>query len=222
MIRCRFLILLVESWRIVVISGTVHWFDLKTSFHPLLWTSSGLKGTWKLSTYIGLGSLRCAKGFLNQYKCLVSRFPSDLKKSTVVDESLSSNQTNVLFNYPSRLHYDVAFCVLWHLMFLMAVGKAEKCLAGCQVIKHKSNKCFYSTNHLGALDCRKQGGHACIGALRLGKGIRGACFQAPRATPWQRQMEMHRVSLIIVFYFSVLLQQDHLGMYKIDNHIIKE
>ena len=36
-------------------------------------------------------------GFLNQYKCLVSRFPSDLKKSTVVDESLSSNQTNVLF-----------------------------------------------------------------------------------------------------------------------------
>ena len=30
-------------------------------FHPLLWTSSGLKGTWKLSTYIGLVSLRCAK-----------------------------------------------------------------------------------------------------------------------------------------------------------------
>ena len=60
-IRCTFLILLVESLSIVVISGTVHWFDLKTSFHPLLWTSSGLKGTWKLSTYIGLGSLRCAK-----------------------------------------------------------------------------------------------------------------------------------------------------------------
>ena len=35
-IRCRFLILLVESWSKVVISGTVHWFDLKTSFHPLL------------------------------------------------------------------------------------------------------------------------------------------------------------------------------------------
>ena len=51
-LRCRFLILLVESWRIVVISGTVHWFDLTTSFHPLLWTSSGLKGTWKLSTYM--------------------------------------------------------------------------------------------------------------------------------------------------------------------------
>ena len=33
----------------------------KTSFHPLLWTSSGLKGTWKLSAYIGLVSLRCAK-----------------------------------------------------------------------------------------------------------------------------------------------------------------
>ena len=30
-------------------------------------------------------------------KHLVSRYPSDLKKSTVVDESLSSNQTNVLF-----------------------------------------------------------------------------------------------------------------------------
>ena len=29
-------------------------------------------------------------GFLNQYKHLVSRFPSDLMKSTVVDESLSS------------------------------------------------------------------------------------------------------------------------------------
>ena len=25
------------SWRKVVISGTVHWFWLKTSFHPLLW-----------------------------------------------------------------------------------------------------------------------------------------------------------------------------------------
>ena len=38
---CRFLILLVESWRIVVISGTVHRLLLKTSFHPLLWTSCG-------------------------------------------------------------------------------------------------------------------------------------------------------------------------------------
>ena len=36
-------------------------FWRKTSFHPLLWTSSGLKGTWKLSAYVGLGSLRCAK-----------------------------------------------------------------------------------------------------------------------------------------------------------------
>ena len=25
---------------------------MKTSFHPLLWTSSGLRGTWKLSAYI--------------------------------------------------------------------------------------------------------------------------------------------------------------------------
>ena len=58
---CRFLILLVESWRIVVISGTVHWLYLKTSFHPLLWTSSGLTGSWKLSTYIRFGSLRSVK-----------------------------------------------------------------------------------------------------------------------------------------------------------------
>ena len=36
---CIFLILLVESWRIVVFSGTVHWFLLKTSFRPLLWES---------------------------------------------------------------------------------------------------------------------------------------------------------------------------------------
>ena len=42
---CRFLILLVESCRKVIISGTVHWFWLKTSFHPLLWTSSGLTGS---------------------------------------------------------------------------------------------------------------------------------------------------------------------------------
>ena len=42
---CRFPILLVESRRIVVISGTVHWFLLKTSFHPLLCTSSGLTGS---------------------------------------------------------------------------------------------------------------------------------------------------------------------------------
>ena len=49
---CRFLILLIESWRTVVFSGTVHWLFLKTSFHPLLWTSSGLTGSWKLSAYI--------------------------------------------------------------------------------------------------------------------------------------------------------------------------
>ena len=30
---------------IVVISGTVHRLLLKTSFHPLLWTSSGLTGS---------------------------------------------------------------------------------------------------------------------------------------------------------------------------------
>ena len=35
------------NWSIVVISGTVHRLLLKTSFHPLLWTSSGLTGSWK-------------------------------------------------------------------------------------------------------------------------------------------------------------------------------
>ena len=30
-----------------MISGTVHRLLLKTSFHPLLWTSSGLAGSWK-------------------------------------------------------------------------------------------------------------------------------------------------------------------------------
>ena len=51
----------ISSCRSLVFSGTVHWFWRKTSFHPLLWTSSGLKGTWNLSAHIGLGSLRCAK-----------------------------------------------------------------------------------------------------------------------------------------------------------------
>ena len=36
-----------QDWSIVVISGTVHRLLLKTSFHPLLWTSSGLTGSWK-------------------------------------------------------------------------------------------------------------------------------------------------------------------------------
>ena len=56
--------------------------SLKTSFHPLLWTSSGLKE---------------------------SAIPSDLMKSTAVDESLSSmNQSSVpekinFYNYYNRM-----------------------------------------------------------------------------------------------------------------------
>ena len=88
---CRFLILLVESWRIVIISGTVHWFWLKTSFHPLLWTSSGLTGSWKLSAYIGFGSLRSVKsvktrGNWKPKKCDIHNdlVPSSIKlKSTL-------------------------------------------------------------------------------------------------------------------------------------------
>ena len=57
---------IAEFWRIVVISGTVHWFWLKTSFHPLLWTSSGLTGSWKLSTYIRFGSLSLRSLRLNR------------------------------------------------------------------------------------------------------------------------------------------------------------
>ena len=45
----------------LIFSGTEHWFGWKTSFHPLLWTSSGLKGSLKLSTYIRFGSLRSVK-----------------------------------------------------------------------------------------------------------------------------------------------------------------
>ena len=44
----------------------------------------------------------------------------------------------------------------------------------------------------------------------------GACFQAPHATPGQRQMEMHHVSQII-FVFQYAFMTNHLGMYKIDN-----
>ena len=33
----------------------------------------------------------------------------------------------------------------------------------------------------------------------------GTCSQAPHATPGQRQMGMHHVSLIILLYFRMLL-----------------
>ena len=52
------------------------------------------------------------------------------------------------------LSFDVAFCVLQHLMFLMAIGDDEKCLAGCRVTNSSSIRVlFYSTNCLGALEC---------------------------------------------------------------------
>ena len=55
----------------------------------------------------------------------------------------------------NTLSFGVVLCVLWHLMFLMAIGKAERCLAGCQVTKCKFDKIslLCSTNCLGALDC---------------------------------------------------------------------
>ena len=46
----------------------------------------------------------------------------------------------------------------------------------------------------------------------------GASFQAPRATPRQRQMEMHHDSLII-FVFKYASMTNHTGMYKLNNKI---
>ena len=42
-VRNMYVYMLFESTFIYL--GTVHWFCSKTSFHPLLWTSSGLKGS---------------------------------------------------------------------------------------------------------------------------------------------------------------------------------
>ena len=47
----------------------------------------------------------------------------------------------------------------------------------------------------------------------------GASFQAPCATPRQRQMEIHHVSFVI-FVFQYASMTNHLGMYKIDKRII--
>ena len=41
----------------------------------------------------------------------------------------------------------------------------------------------------------------------------GASFQAPRATPRQRLMEMHHV-LLIMFVFQCASMTNHMGMYK--------
>ena len=48
----------------------------------------------------------------------------------------------------------------------------------------------------------------------------GTSFQAPHATPRQRQMEMHHVALIIVCVFQNASITDHTGMYK--TNVIKE
>ena len=59
----------------VLWNRTVDW--LKTSFHPLLWTSSGLRDSWKTAPYL--------PSTLSPFS-----YPSDPMKSKVVDESLSS------------------------------------------------------------------------------------------------------------------------------------
>ena len=95
----------------------------------------------------------------------------------------------------------------------MPIGKAEKCLAGCQVTKHKVNKSslLCSTNPLGALDHQKIGWHACIRALCLGNGIMGACFQAPHAAPGQRPMETFYISqsLILCLFICTKLPAEN-------------
>ena len=68
----------------------------------------------------------------------------------------------------------------------MAIGKAEKCLAGCRVTKHSFDKCLLTAWVFWIV---KTGWTCCIRALHLGNRIMGACFQAPHATPGQRQME---------------------------------
>ena len=78
------------------------------------------------------------------------------------------------------------------LTFLMAIGRAEECLASCRVTKaefHLRVLVLSSTNCLGALDGLKRGGCAHNKASLLGNGIMGACFQAPHAAPGQRLME---------------------------------
>ena len=121
----------LEDWGELDIGGGVVWEELfsslagvKTVCWEELSSSEGrctapgrellpsLGGRWAIAR-VFLGHIL---GFLIQYKCLVSRFPSDLMKSTVVDESLSSFKTNVLFQrIPSfhklRFHLRIQGCL---------------------------------------------------------------------------------------------------------------
>ena len=54
----------------------------------------------------------------------------------------------------------LCFVFLWHLVFLLAIGEAGKCLAGCQVTKHSFDKCLLTAWVFWIW--QKQGGHACI------------------------------------------------------------
>ena len=98
-IWCRFLILLVESWRIVVISGTVHWLYLKTSFHPLLWTSSGPdevhSSGWKLVFKYNQCTVPEITTILQVLRCSLSLSPKVLADSPM----FSSSQSNLLHLY---------------------------------------------------------------------------------------------------------------------------
>ena len=86
------------SWRIVVISGTVHWFWLKTSFHPLLWTSSGDEvhsSGWKL--------------VFNQNQCTVPEITTILQDSTNSMRNL--HQLQQTGNYKCPKSWNVTSCL---------------------------------------------------------------------------------------------------------------
>ena len=79
--------------------------------------------------------------------------------------------------------FDVAFCVLWHLVFLMAIGEAEKCLAGCQVTKRSFDKHLLTAWVLWI--CWKQGGHACIRAFTSWQWNYGCMFPGSLCCTWR-------------------------------------
>ena len=53
----------------------------------------------------------------------------------------------------------LCFVFLWHLMFLMAIDEAEKCLAGCRVTKRSFDKCLLTAWVFWIV---KTGGHAVL------------------------------------------------------------
>ena len=79
-----------KSWSLEVFSGTVHWFLQKTSFQPLLWSSSGL-----MKTTVVVESLSSAKPmYCSREYFKTSRLIQQYEKSTL-------NITKKIFSYLS-------------------------------------------------------------------------------------------------------------------------